>query len=101
VRKTIPMVDNRTQEEKAYSFDLDVFGYSGKWKVAKEMAHGLAGVEFWMTARLRFIELGGEYLTPNQSCQSCWCHYYDLSGCDPCPMCGAGYFDQIFPEARN
>jgi hypothetical protein len=91
--------DNRTPEEKAHSFDLDVFGYPGKWKTAKEMAAGLEGVEFWMFARLRFIELGGEHIKPNSSCGKCDCRYYDTSGCDPCPLCGASYFEQIYPDA--
>lgn len=35
--------------------------------------------------------------TINAVCTRCWQHYYDESGCDPCPHCGASYFDQIFP----
>ncbi|HEX8500757.1 MAG TPA: hypothetical protein VF659_09210 [Pyrinomonadaceae bacterium] len=33
----------------------------------------------------------------NAFCTRCRELYYDESGCDPCPHCGASYFDQIFP----
>lgn len=33
----------------------------------------------------------------NASCARCHETYFDESGCDPCPHCGASYFDQIFP----
>jgi hypothetical protein len=33
----------------------------------------------------------------NTSCMRCLETYFDESGCDPCPTCGASYFDQIFP----
>ncbi|MET0646423.1 MAG: hypothetical protein ABW208_07355 [Pyrinomonadaceae bacterium] len=33
----------------------------------------------------------------NGHCARCHKDYFDESGCDPCPHCGASYFDQIFP----
>lgn len=39
----------------------------------------------------------GEPGADNTSCMRCHETYFDESGCDPCPHCGASYFDQIFP----
>lgn len=36
-------------------------------------------------------------LSHNSSCTRCGETYFDESGCDPCPHCGASYFAQIFP----
>jgi hypothetical protein len=33
----------------------------------------------------------------NGHCARCHEDYYDESGCDPCPHCGASYFQQVFP----
>ena len=33
----------------------------------------------------------------NAFCTRCRECYFDESGCDPCPHCGASYFNQIFP----
>lgn len=33
----------------------------------------------------------------NAFCTRCRECYFDESGCDPCPHCGASYFQQIFP----
>jgi hypothetical protein len=39
-------------------------------------------------------------LHPNTSCGRCSARYFDESGCDPCPCCGASYSTQIFPEVK-
>lgn len=46
-----------------------------------------------MVSRPNPVETG----EANASCFRCLKFYYDESGCDPCPHCGASYFDQIFP----
>lgn len=56
-------------EEAVYSQDLDVRGYSGKWRYAKEyvvthceLAPQRDGILYWMKVREIFLALGGEYL---------------------------------------
>ncbi len=50
-------------DEVGVSFDLNIAGYSGKWRQAKRLAetHHLQD-PYWMRVRLLFLELGGERL---------------------------------------
>lgn len=34
----------------------------------------------------------------NTACTICLAPYFDESGCDPCPQCGASYGSQIWHE---
>ena len=57
-----------TIEEYNSSIDLDIFGYHGKWKKAKELAvknerrDNNRLLPYWERVRLLFFELGGDYL---------------------------------------
>lgn len=55
-----------TTDETIASEDLNVTGYSGKWRAAKEIAvegkHDSrhTGLPYWERVRVIFLELGGE-----------------------------------------
>lgn len=56
-------------DEALYSQDLDVRGYAGKWKAAKEhvvqcceLAPQVDGILYWLKVREVFLAFGGEYL---------------------------------------
>ncbi len=52
-------------EEEA-KFNLDICGYSGKWKQAKELNRFMIKNDrYWKEVRLTFLELGGEYINKN------------------------------------
>lgn len=48
--------------------ELNIRGYAGKWKAAKELAvdgkhdHRHSGLPYWERVRVIFLELGGERL---------------------------------------
>lgn len=60
-----PMPAEYLTEEEA-SAGLDVSGYAGKWRKAKQSVLAppeVAVADYWLAVRLYFLELGGCYLT--------------------------------------
>lgn len=55
-------------EQKKAMEGLDIFGYAGKWRKAKELAiknerhDDYKHLPYWERVRLLFLELGGGYL---------------------------------------